>query len=197
MKNICIYCGSSQGSDPVYIQSAREIGKIIAQEGLTLVYGGGNVGLMGAVADAAMENSGRVIGVITKLLFDKELAHPNLTELHVVNSMHERKSLMANLADCFLALPGGLGTMDEIFEVCVWTQLGIHKKACGFLNIQGFYDDLLKFLDNMVEKQFLKQNHHSQILTSSIPKEIIKKLLETKVEASDKWIDRKELLGKC
>ncbi len=152
MKSIGIFCGSSAGEHPLYLETARLVGRTLAQQGLALVYGGGKVGLMGAVADAALEAGGVVIGVMPRGLVEREIAHRGLTELHVVEDMHERKTKMAALADGFIALPGGAGTLEEIFEQWTWAQLGIHEKPCAFLNIKGYYDPLQAMVDNMVRE---------------------------------------------
>ena len=144
MNSICVFCGSSLGNDPIYKQIAQATGQAIAEQGLTLTYGGGRSGLMGVVADSAIKAGGQVIGVIPNALVDRELAHTGLTALHVVNDMHERKTKMAELADAFIALPGGAGTLEEIFEQWTWSQLGIHQKPCAFLNIDGFYDGVIQ-----------------------------------------------------
>jgi uncharacterized protein (TIGR00730 family) len=152
MKSICVYCGSNFGERVSYLEAAQDLGAEMAERGITLVYGGGNVGLMGTVADSVLAAGGKAIGVIPQALVDKEVAHTGLSDLRVVGSMHERKSLMADLADGFIALPGGLGTLEEFCEVATWTQLGLHKKACGLLNIGGFYDGLLSFLNHATEE---------------------------------------------
>lgn len=164
MESICVFCGSSNGSDPAYAKAARHLGQAIAGNGLTLVYGGGHVGLMGVVADAALEAGGEVIGVMPKSLVDREIAHTGLTKLHVVSSMHERKALMADLSDGFIALPGGNGTLEEFFEVLTWAQLGEHDKPCGLLNAAGYYDPLLAVFDQMVLMKFLEPVHRDLIL---------------------------------
>jgi uncharacterized protein (TIGR00730 family) len=173
LSKICVYCGSSSGNDPAYMQAARDMGAEIAKRGLTLVYGGGRVGLMGEVARATMENKGNVIGVIPKALQDQELAFSELSELRVVNSMHERKAMMADLADGFIAMPGGFGTIEEIFEVLTWSQLGFHTKPCGMLNINHYYDRLLDFLDQSVKEQFIYQPHRDLILQALTPAELL------------------------
>ena len=157
MKSICVFCGSSYGALEAYADIARETGRAIAEQGYTLVYGGAKVGLMGTVADAALEAGGKVIGVLPRSLQDKEIGHEGLSELHLVDSMHERKAMMADLSDAFIALPGGVGTLEEIFEVWTWGQLGYHKKPCGFLNAEGYYDHLIAFLDHQTEQGFTKQ----------------------------------------
>ncbi|OTG67488.1 TIGR00730 family Rossman fold protein [Acinetobacter silvestris] len=156
MKSIAIFCGSALGTDTIFAQTARLTGETLAKQGKTLVYGGGRSGLMGIVADSALEAGGQVIGVIPQGLVDRELAHPDLTELHIVKNMHERKTIMSELSDGFIALPGGAGTIEEIFEQWTWAQLGIHLKPCAFLNIEGFYDDLIKFIQLTTQKGFSK-----------------------------------------
>jgi uncharacterized protein (TIGR00730 family) len=173
MEKICVYCGSSAGKDPAYIQAAHALGEEIARRGLTLVYGGGKVGLMGEVARTTMQNNGRVIGVIPKALEEQELAFSELAELHVVGSMHERKAMMADLADGFIALPGGYGTIDEFFEILTWSQLGFHTKPCGIVNINHYYDLLLDFLDQSVKEQFIYQPHRELILQASNPVDLL------------------------
>ncbi len=169
LTKICVYCGSSAGKDPVYLQAARALGEEIAKRRLTLVYGGGRVGLMGEVARAVLNKGGRVIGVIPKSLQEQELAFSELAELRVVDSMHERKAMMAELSDGFIALPGGYGTIEEIFEVLTWSQLGFHTKPCGILNINHYYDRLLEFLDQSVAAQFIYQPHRDLILQAVDP----------------------------
>ena len=155
MKRICVFCGSRDGRAPTYRDAARALGTAIAASGIELVYGGGGRGMMGAVADAALAAKGRVIGVIPRDLFQREFLHGGLTELHAVNGMHERKTLMAELSDGFIALPGGIGTMDELFEMWTWTQLGIHAKPSVLLNVDGYYDSLIAFLDEMADAGYL------------------------------------------
>ncbi len=167
MKRVCIFCGSSAGASAQYTELARHCGKVLAARGLTLVYGGGNVGLMGILADAALEAGGEVIGVIPRRLVDRELAHGRLTSLIRVGSMHERKQKMADLADASIALPGGIGTMDELFEIYTWLQLRFHNKPVGVLNAHGFYDLLLQFLDHMVQERFLKPANRDILLVES------------------------------
>ncbi len=166
MNSICVFCGSSLGNDPVYKQMAQLTGQTIAAQGKTLVYGGGRSGLMGVVADSALQAGGRVIGVIPHALADRELAHTGLTELHMVNNMHERKTKMAELSDAFVALPGGAGTLEEIFEQWTWSQLGIHQKPCGFLNVDGFYDDLIKMLQGSVARGFTQARFVEKLIVS-------------------------------
>ncbi len=175
MKRICVFCGSSPGTRPEYLQTARQLGRLLADRQLGLVYGGGNVGMMGEIARLMMEKKGEVIGVIPKFLAEKEVAFKEVTELHVVDSMHERKALMAELADGFIALPGGLGTIEEIFEVLTWAQLGIHEKPCGFLNVCGYYDPILMFLSHAIDEQFIKAEYQSLILIEEEPETLLAK----------------------
>ena len=164
MKRLCVFCGSSPGDSPAFAGAAAALGKALAERRITLVYGGGNVGLMGLLADAALRAGGEVIGVIPKALMEWEVGHVGLTELRVVDSMHERKALMAELSDGFAALPGGIGTLEEFFEIWTWAQLGVHHKPCGLLNVEGYYDPLVAFLDVMVERGFLKPRHRSMAI---------------------------------
>ena len=166
MKSICIYCGSNTGRDPAFRAAADAAGKQLAERGITVVYGGGQVGLMGAVADAALAAGGRVTGVIPEFLALKEIAHLALTELHVVASMHARKALMVELSEGFIALPGGIGTMEELFEVWTWAQLGQHRHPVGLLNVDGFYDELVAFLDKMTGQGFLRPEHRGGLIVS-------------------------------
>ncbi len=192
LNSLCVYCGSSPGEKPEYAKTAHSLGKFLGEHGIRLVYGGGNVGLMGAVADGALEAGGEVVGVIPHALREKELAHSGLTELHSVSSMHERKTMMAELSDAFVALPGGIGTLEEIFEVYTWTQLGFHAKPCAFLNVSGYFDPLFEFLNRMVEQRFLKQEHLECLLTANSFENLVRRISEFEVGAIDKWIDRKE-----
>lgn len=191
MATLCIYCGSNFGSDPLFLETARLVGKTLAQENHTLVYGGGKVGLMGVVADAALEAGGKVIGIIPELFIreEREIAHPGLTELHVVELMHERKHKMASLADAFLALPGGIGTLEEIIEAFTWTQIGIHPKPCALLNVNGFYNSLVMLLTEMTEKGFLHCKQLSQLIVEENPEIAIKHLLNCKTQLVNKWMD--------
>lgn len=163
MQSIAVFCGSYPGKNNCYMTSARQMGAAIAYKGLGLVYGGGHVGLMGAVADGALEAGGTVIGVMPRSLVDKEQAHKGLTELHVVTSMHERKAMMAERSDAFVALPGGYGTLDELFEIITWAQLGFHRKPIGLLNVAGYFDPLLTFFNHMLQEGFITAQHRSAI----------------------------------
>jgi uncharacterized protein (TIGR00730 family) len=159
IRRLCVFCGSSSGVLPIYAQMARTVGRLLGDRGIELVYGGGNVGLMGILADACLANGGLVTGVIPNFLAGKEIAHTGLTQLHIVDSMHERKAMMARLSDAFMALPGGFGTWEELFEVLTWSQLGIQRKPCGVLNVNGYYDALLHMADRAVTEGFVKEAH--------------------------------------
>ena len=166
MKSICVYCGSNSGQDPAFTDAARHLGQVLAGRGITLVYGGGRVGLMGEVADAALAAGGEVEGVIPEFLALKEIAHAGLTRLHVVDSMHTRKARMEALSDGFIAMPGGIGTMEELFEIWTWGQLGQHRNPVGLLNVAGYYDDLVAFLDTMTAQGFLAPEHRKALMVS-------------------------------
>jgi uncharacterized protein (TIGR00730 family) len=184
--SIAIFCGSSFGTDSIFLETAQNVGKIIAQQGKTLVYGGGRSGLMGVVADSALDAGGKVIGVIPEILVKKELAHPDLTELYVVKTMQERKLKMSELSDGFVALPGGSGTFEEIFEQWTWAQLGIHLKPCAFLNVDGFYDDLIRFLEKSTEKGFTHQRFMDTLIYSSSIIDVLKEF-DNFVAPEPKW----------
>ncbi|HSK87519.1 MAG TPA: TIGR00730 family Rossman fold protein [Anaerolineales bacterium] len=175
MKRICVFCGSSPGARPEYLQAARELGHALAGKNIGLVYGGAKVGMMGKVAEAVLEKGGEVIGVIPKGLVDKEVAFTGLADLRVVGSMHERKALMADLSDGFIALPGGLGTIEEFLEVVTWAQLGIHPKPCGLLNVEQYYNRLLDFLDHTVYEKFVECEHRSMIMVDENPERLLEK----------------------
>jgi uncharacterized protein (TIGR00730 family) len=175
VKRVCVFCGSSPGSRPEYAEAAGALGKALAKNKTGLVYGGGKVGLMGIVASAAMIAGGEVTGVIPRDLVDKEVAYKAITDLRIVNSMHERKALMAELSDGFIALPGGLGTIEEFFEIVTWAQLGIHKKPCGLLNACGYYDKAIDFLDNAVREEFVAPASRSLVLVEKDPETLLKK----------------------
>jgi len=185
---LCVFCGSSAGQDPVYMDTARLLGETLARNGIDLVYGGASVGLMGAVADAVLAHGGHVIGVMPQALVDKEIAHRGLSDLRVVGSMHERKALMAELADGFIALPGGLGTFEELFEVWTWAQLGYHKKPCALLNVAGFYDKLASFLDDVVERGFVKPIHRAMLIVENDPAALIDAIRRYEPPKVEKWI---------
>jgi len=189
LRTLCVFCGSSSGSDPIYRNTAEAVGKLLARRGIGLVYGGGKVGLMGTVADACLAAGGRVTGVMPQLLVDKEVAHAGLTELRVVDSMHERKALMADLSDAFLALPGGFGTWEEFFEVLTWSQLGIHRKPCALLNINAFYDPLLAMAENAVASGFLRAANRELLLADTDLERLLERLSDAEVPLVDKWIN--------
>ncbi len=190
MKRICIFCGSNPGNHPRYLEAARAMGAMLAARGLGMVYGGAAVGLMGATADAALAAGAEVHGVLPAALAAKELAHPGLTELHIVDSMHERKALMARLADGFIALPGGIGTFEELCEVFTWTQLGFHDKPCGVLNIAGYYDCLLEMLDKAMEAGFLRREHRDILQADEDPFALLDALSGYTPQVVNKWIER-------
>ena len=173
MKRICVFCGSSPGARPEYTEIARQLGALLAARGLTLVYGGGNVGMMGQLANAVLENGGRVTGVIPEAIAEMEVAHTGLSDLRVVDSMHTRKALMAELADGFIALPGGLGTLEEFVEVLTWAQLGFHAKPCGLLNVAGYYDSLLSFIEHTAGQLFIQPEHRELILVENDPAKLL------------------------
>ncbi|SHH85701.1 TIGR00730 family Rossman fold protein [Virgibacillus chiguensis] len=175
MDKLAVFCGSRPGISPTYLEAATKLGKELANQHITLVYGGASVGLMGAVADAVLNEGGKAIGVIPEFLKSKEVYHKNLTELIIVDSMHERKMTMANLADGFIALPGGPGTLEEYFEVFTWAQLGLHQKPCGLLNVNNYYNQLLHFFQHMKEQQFMEQKHLDVVLSDTDAKELIEK----------------------
>jgi len=189
---IAVFCGSSSGRRPEFLQAATHLGQLLAQQGIGIVYGGASVGLMGAVATAAREAGGEVIGVLPQSLMDRELAHTNLSELHIVGSMHERKATMSDLADAFLALPGGIGTFEELFEVWTWGVLGYHRKPCGLLNINGFYDGLISFLDHVVEDEFLRPVYRDMLLVESSPEAMLEAVRRYTPPSLPKWVQANE-----
>lgn len=193
MKRLAVYCGSSPGAEPAYADGARALGTAMVARGLGLVFGGGHVGLMGTIADAVLAAGGEVVGVIPTALRDKELAHKGCTELHIVDTMHERKALMADLADGFVAMPGGYGTFDEMFEMLTWGQLGYHSKPCGFLNIAGYYDVLFTFLDTCVDARFVTRTHRDMILTGDEPGALLDAIAAFDPPDQAKWLDRFDL----
>ncbi|MGR8953493.1 MAG: LOG family protein [Gammaproteobacteria bacterium] len=191
-KNICIYCGSSPGRREAYAAAARELADTLVRRGIGLVYGGASIGLMGAVADHVLQHEGTVIGVIPEALMRKEVAHYQLTELHVTRSMHERKTLMAELADGFIALPGGLGTLEELFEIWTWAQLGFHAKPCGLLNVDGYFDPLLEFLDRAADEQFIKSVHRTMLLVESEPETLLDRFASYQSPIVETWVGKDE-----
>lgn len=192
IRSLCVFCGSNTGTNPRFAEVAREFGALLASQGIALVYGGGHVGLMGIVADAVLAGGGKAIGVIPRALWDREVGHRNLTKLHIVESMHERKAMMASLADAFVALPGGLGTLEEIFEVWTWAQLGIHAKPVGFLDAEGFYGPLMAFLDRGVDAGFIRAQHRAAAIVEANPISLLRRLGEYEPPRAAKWIRASE-----
>jgi uncharacterized protein (TIGR00730 family) len=191
LRSICVFTGSSPGAQPAYAEAAAALGRTLAERGLDLVYGGAQVGLMGTLADAALASGGRVVGVLPEALVSKEVAHPGLSKLHVVSSMHERKALMAELSDGFVALPGGLGTLEELAEVLTWAQLGLHAKPCGLLDVAGYYGGLLSFLDHAVAERFVHPEHRSLLIAGDAPGALLDRLASWRAPQLEKWLDRK------
>ena len=191
MRSVCVFCGSNPGRRPEYLAGAADLGRTLAGRGLRVVYGGAHVGTMGALADAVLAAGGEIIGVIPGLLVDAEVAHPGLSELRVVGSMHERKATMAALADGFITLPGGLGTLEEFAEIVTWAQLGLHAKPTGLLNLLGYYDGLLGFLDHATEERFVRPDHREQILARPSAAELLAAMdgWSAPPRAPAKWID--------
>jgi uncharacterized protein (TIGR00730 family) len=188
MKRIAVYCGSNKGARPEYAAAARELGTLFAREKIELVYGGGCLGLMGQVADAALENGGHVIGVIPEKLVIREVIHEKLPDMRVVKTMHERKALMAELSDGFIALPGGYGTFEEFFEVLAWGQLGWHQKPFGLLNIAGFYSPLVQFLDHTTSEGFIRPKHRELVLIESQAEKVLQRMREFQPPTEIKWV---------
>lgn len=189
MHSVCVFCGSNAGANPEFLTGAVAFGRSIAARGLSLVYGGGKVGLMGAIADSVLEHGGQVTGVIPRFLAEKEVAHYGVTELEIVETMHERKTRMFELSDAMVAMPGGLGTLEEIFEVVTWAQLGSHRKPCAFLNVAGYFDQLLAFLDSATEERFVREIHRQMILVESDPDRLLSAMQDYQGPLVDKWID--------
>ena len=192
MASLCVYCGSSSGRIDDYTQAARALAQAMVERGIRLVYGGASVGIMGAVADAVLQLGGQAVGVIPESLMRKELAHAGLSELHVTPSMHARKTLMAELADGFVALPGGIGTFEEIFEVWTWAQLGFHSKPCGLLNVAGYYDGLVTFLDHAASEQFVRPDQRQMLVVEADPGVLLDRFASYTPPALPKWVGRGE-----
>ena len=193
MKRLCVFCGSSAGNRTIYADAARQLGETLAERGLGVVYGGGHIGLMGILADSVLGLAGSVIGVIPQALVDKELAHDRLTELHVVATMHQRKALMADLADGFVALPGAFGTADELFEILTWAQLGLHAKPIGLLNVAGYFDPLRAWLDHAVREGFLRSAHRGLLLEAEQPEQLLDLLEQYRPKGeTPKWIEAQD-----
>ena len=188
MKRLAVYCGSSMGNDPAFAGAAKEIGEAMAARGIGLVYGGGRLGLMGVVADAVLAAGGEAVGVIPEALMRREVGHVALTELHVVGSMHERKAMMADLSDGFIAMPGGYGTFEEFCEVLTWSQLGIHPKPCGLLNVAGYYAPLLAMFDHAVDEGFVRPQHRGIVLTAVDPAALLEQMAAFAPPVTEKWI---------
>ncbi|MFK8330965.1 TIGR00730 family Rossman fold protein [Pseudomonas sp. BJa5] len=191
VRSVCVFCGASTGVNPAYREAAIALGQAIASRGLTLVYGGGAVGLMGIVADAAMAAGGEVVGIIPQALMDAEVGHSGLTRLEVVDGMHARKARMAELSDAFVALPGGLGTLEELFEVWTWGQLGYHAKPLGLLDVNGFYSKLGSFLDHVVEEGFVRPQHRAMLKLADAPDELLDAMDSFEAPVLPKWVDKK------
>lgn len=189
-QRVCVYCGSHDGHRPEFREGAEQLGRVLAERRIDLIYGGGNIGLMGRIADAVIASGGRVTGVIPRNLQERELAHAGATELVVVESMHERKARMADAADAFIAMPGGIGTLEELFETFTWLQLGFHDKPIGLLNVAGFYDGLLRFLDQLVENGFLRQPHRAMLAVDSIPERLLETLAAFESPQLGRWWPR-------
>ncbi len=192
MRRVLVFCGSSPGRLPAYVEAAGALGDELAAQGLGLVYGGAHVGIMGAVADAVLAAGGEVTGVIPRMLVDKEVAHPGLTDLRVVETMHQRKALMESLADGVIALPGGFGTLEELFELLTWAQLGIHSKPVALLDVAGYWDRLLAFVDHMVSERFVIQQQREALLVANSPAELLARMNQYEPQSRDKWLDRSQ-----
>jgi len=188
MKRVCVFCGSNDGVDPAYREAAAELGTLLAARKMGLVFGGGSVGLMGAIADAALEAGTEVIGVIPRPLATKELLHPRVPDMRCVDDMHQRKALMAELADAFVALPGGYGTFEELFEVITWAQLGFHRKNIGLLNVAGYFDPLVRLIDHAVDRGFIKADHRRLIVVARQPDELLDQLAAHQLPEVRKWL---------
>jgi len=193
IRRLCVFCGSSEGNRPVYRDAARAVGALLARRKIGLVFGGGRVGLMGALADVVLEAGGEAIGVIPKALMDKEVGHRGLTELRVVRSMHERKALMMDLSDGFMALPGGFGTLEEFCEVLTWSQLGLHRKPCGLLNVDDYYGELLAMVERAMSEGFIHPIHRNLLLSDADAERLLDLLSSSKVPQLDKWLDRTQV----
>jgi len=188
LQSVCVFCGSNAGAHDDYAEAARRLARAIAARGLNLVYGGGSIGLMGVLGAEALAAGGRVIGVTPRGLVEREVIHAGLTELRVVETMHERKALMAALSDAFIALPGGLGTLDELFEMLTWTQLGIHRKPCALLDVDGYFEQLGVFLDHAVSQRFIKAEHRSMLISGDDPETLLDRLGKAQLPEVSKWV---------
>lgn len=190
MKNICVFCGSSRGFNNKYSEPTRELAKIFAKKNLNLVYGGANIGLMKVIADAVLKNGSEVYGVMPKNLAEREIAHSGITKMHIVETMAQRKQVMADISDAFVILPGGVGTMDELFEILSWNQLGFMKKPVGIYNIDGFFNHLIDYLDHAIKEKFLRQEHRDNMIVDDNPESMMKKLLSFTFIEPEKWVER-------
>ena len=193
INSICVYCGSSPGRLEAYSHAANQLAESLVNQNIRLIYGGASIGIMGMVADRVLALGGEVIGVIPQALSHKEVAHPNLSELHITDSMHERKMLMAELADGFIALPGGIGTLEELFEIWTWAQLGIHNKPLGLLNVADYFDDLIRFLDHMTEQAFFKSRHRQMLMVESQPELLLNRLLNFQYPTIQPWLGKDQI----
>jgi uncharacterized protein (TIGR00730 family) len=193
VERICVFCGASPGARPEYREATAELARLLVEEGIGVVYGGGGVGLMGALADAVLTEGGEIIGVIPRALVDREIAHRDVIDMRVVGSMHERKALMAELVDAFIALPGGLGTLEELFEVYTWAQLGLHRKPCALLDVEGYYEGIADFLTHAVTERFLREEHRELLIIERDAAALLDRIRDFQPDtAVPKWIDREE-----
>ena len=193
MRRVCVFCGSSPGARPAYAEAAEELATLLVADGIGVVYGGGGVGLMGKLADAVLAQGGEITGVIPHALVDREIGHSGVHDMRTVGSMHERKALMAELSDAFVALPGGIGTLEELVEVFTWSQLGLHRKPCGLLDVEGYYEELAAFLDHAVRERFLREEHRSTLIVEREPAALLERMTAYRPDAiQPKWIDRDE-----
>lgn len=190
IKRLCVYCGSRTGKRPEYIEGARGLARALLKDNVDLIYGGASIGVMGVVANAVLEGGGKVTGIIPEDLLSKEVAHSSLTDLRIVTSMHERKALMADMSDGFVALPGGIGTFEEMFEILTWAQLGFHRKPVGLLNVSGYFDHLIQFLDHAVNEGFLQSYHRSMLIVEGDPESLLRRFSAYESPVMKKWIDR-------
>jgi uncharacterized protein (TIGR00730 family) len=193
VRRVCVFCGSSPGARAAYAEATAELARLLVADGIGVVYGGGQVGLMGVLGDTVMAAGGDAIGVMPQALVDREIAHPGLSDLRVVGSMHERKALMADLSDAFVALPGGVGTLEELFEVYTWSQLGLHRKPCALLDVDDYYTGIVDFLEHAVRERFVREDHRAMLMVDRDPRRLIDRLREFEPErVQPKWIDRGE-----
>lgn len=193
LNSLCIYCGSSPGRNEAYASAALALAGSLVERNIRLIYGGAGIGVMGVLANQVLALGGQAIGVIPKALAHKEIAHQNLTELHITQSMHERKMLMAELADGFIALPGGIGTLEELFEIWTWAQLGFHQKPCGLLNVAGYYDDLIRFLDHVADEQFVKKAHRALLMVEKKSGSLLDRMVDYQPKTVTHWIGQDEI----